>query len=102
MNRAFELLLAELEDDAGLTDAEVEAELKAAGVDLRSARTKLDATLLQVENAAHPLPGRRVPILVVGPVHPHPAVPGMGGEEAVGDGDAEAARRTGDHPKSPT
>ena len=38
MNRAFELLLAELEDDAGLTDAEVEAELKAAGVDLRSAR----------------------------------------------------------------
>lgn len=51
MNRAFELLLAELEDDAGLTDAEVEAELKAAGVDLRSARTKLDATLLQVENA---------------------------------------------------
>lgn len=51
MNRAFELLLAELEDDAGLTDAGVEAELKAAGVDLRSARTKLDATLLQVENA---------------------------------------------------
>ena len=28
MNRAFELLLAELEDDAGLTDAEVEEEVR--------------------------------------------------------------------------